>query len=198
MRRRFSVRLNVSTEAGQLRSRWPPQTVHVSLVDPHRRIALRVTDSQTSALFMRMRILSVALALWWTLIVNASADGNTGRIYGRVLIAGSNQPVCPISVTLTSSHEPPQRTTTSGAGYFRFLSAVPGRVRVVVGRSRAVRDVMVSANVANDELLVRPIVLPMLRTLNHVTTRQYELGRRICGKGASYYSDCVFSDYEDH
>jgi len=131
------------------------------------------------------------------LIGVSQADGNTGAIFGRVLIAGSSEPVSPISITLGSSNEPPQRGSTSRAGYFHFLSVMPGPVQVTIGRSRAIRYLTVSANIENNELVVPPIVLPGLRTLNHVTTRQYELARRICGKSSSYYSAYVYSDYED-
>ena len=125
----------------------------------------------------------------------ASADGNTGMIYGRVLIARSNMPVCPITVTATSDREPMLKTHTDADGSFHFLSVFPGPVRITVGRSRAVRNITVSANLPDLELAVSPIFLPPARA-TYAGGAQGQEARRVCGRPGNYYTRYVFSDYD--
>jgi hypothetical protein len=99
--------------------------------------------------------------MFCALTAPASADGNTGLIFGRVFIDGTNSPACPTTVTLTSDREPPQQTVTDRDGTFHFLTVIPGRATVQVGR--IVRDVSVSANIPNMDLYVRPIYVPRQR-----------------------------------
>ena len=113
-------------------------------------------------------------ALCCTLNATAWADGNTGLIYGRVLMNGTNMPPCPTTVTVSSDREPPQRTLTGPDGSFHFLSVMPGRVTLSVGRVN-VRDLVVSANLQNADTYVRPIMIPRPRRMavRIASTRPY-------------------------
>jgi hypothetical protein len=82
----------------------------------------------------------------------AVADGNTGEIYGRVLLSGTDRPACRIMVRVLSNREAPWETRTSADGSFVFLQIRPGPVTIVVGRNRERRQITVSANLPNQEV----------------------------------------------
>lgn len=107
------------------------------------------------------------------------ADANTGRVYGKVLLAGSHQPVCDMAVRIDSNREPTQWTRTLGDGSYHFLSVFPGRVTIVVGRSRGVRYEEVSANLPT---AVEPIYI---RQVN--MTPQYQTNQCPATSHVQYY-----------
>lgn len=109
-------------------------------------------------------------ALFCAFSATAWADGNTGLIYGRVLMNGTSAAPCPMIVTVSSNREPPQRTRTATDGTFHFLSVMPGPVTLSVGRV-VIRDLIVSANLQNADTYVRPIYVPRPRRMAiHVTS----------------------------
>lgn len=103
-----------------------------------------------------MRYLVLIGALCCATVRIASADGNTGLIYGTVYKAGTNQPLCAVPVIVSNDREPPQKTFTAADGSYHFLSVSPGRVKLLIGPLNEVRDVSVSANL---ETYVQPMYL---------------------------------------
>ncbi|HEY0392878.1 MAG TPA: hypothetical protein VGD01_00150 [Candidatus Elarobacter sp.] len=136
------------------------------------------------------RRLAVTTALLAALPATAGAQGNTGIIYGRVMIAGTHQPVCLITLTVHSDREADVQVQTRGDGTFRFLTVSPGPVRLIVGRSRATRSLDVSPNL---ETRAGDILLPPVRRQSHVTSELTALARRSCPANA--YRGYVASDY---
>jgi len=122
----------------------------------------------------------------------ALADGNTGIVYGRVLLSSTEQPVCRITVRALSNREGPWETNTGADGSFVFLSIRPGPVTIVVGRGREFRQINVSANLQNQETFYLP---PMPRsafaTVTHVQSRE---GDWSCP--SSSYRGYMFTDYD--
>ena len=143
-----------------------------------------------------MRTLAFVYAVCLSLAGVAQADGNLGLIYGRVLIAGSGEPVCPVTVTVTSDREPPLKTTTSNNGDFYFLAVSPGTVAVTVGRSRAVRYLTISANIANLDLILYPFYLSPINVLTDGPSTKAEAIQRICRGRHPYFSGYGYSDYD--
>jgi hypothetical protein len=129
------------------------------------------------------KILSAAILLACGV---AYADPNTGTIYGKVMVLGTRQPICPITVTARSNRQPEMTTHTLADGSFHFFSVTPGPINLVVGHDRFARTVTVSANLPNEEAHVIPIYLPRLRSGRAVR-------ERYCGKSA--YSGYGYSDY---
>jgi hypothetical protein len=128
----------------------------------------------------------------------ASADPNTGTIYGKVMVLGSHQPICPITVTARSNRQPEMTTHTYADGSFHFFSVSPGPVNLVVGHDRFARTVTVSANLPNEEAHVIPIYLPALkppplRTISPVSSKN-AIHAEYCGKNA--YGGYASSDYD--
>jgi hypothetical protein len=126
----------------------------------------------------------------------AQADGNTGLIYGRVLIAGSHVPVCPITVTVNSDREPLQKTTTSNNGEFHFLLVSPGTVVVTIGRSRVVRSLTISPNIQNLDLILEPFYLSPQPIVTTVSSARTQLIERVCHGHRQYFSAYGYSDYD--
>ena len=143
-----------------------------------------------------MRRLTLAYILCFVFTTVAPADANLGLIYGRVLIAGTNLPVCPITVTVTSDREPPQKTTTSADGHFHFLAVSPGTVAVTVGKSRAVRYLTISANIVNFDLILQPFYLLPIVTLQHASASQTHTIEQVCRGRNRYFSGYGYSDYD--
>jgi hypothetical protein len=127
-----------------------------------------------------------------SVVGSASADGNTGLIYGKVLLAGSHQPVCPIAVIVRSDRQAPLETFTAGDGSYHFLSVSPGPVTLSIGRSRSVQSLSVSANLLT---FVEPTYLPAIRPLSLRPSRRAQLARRICPENS--YQGYVFSDFDE-
>ncbi|HKU67927.1 MAG TPA: hypothetical protein VJP85_09125 [Candidatus Baltobacteraceae bacterium] len=115
----------------------------------------------------------------------ASADPNTGTIYGKVMVLGTHQPICPITVTARSNRQPEMKTHTLADGTFHFFSVSPGPVNVIVGHDRFARTVIVSANLPNEEAHVIPIYLPRLRA-GHGVRAQYCGTSAYSGYGSDY------------
>ena len=123
----------------------------------------------------------LAAAIAAALPVAAAADGNAGIIYGRVLLSGSDRPVCPITIRVFSDRESPWTTRTKADGSFVFLQIQPGPVTVVVGSNRERRRVTVSANLSNQELFY---LQPLRSSRRVMVTRDIA---RSC-PGASYHN----------
>lgn len=117
----------------------------------------------------------------------ASADPNTGTIYGKVMVLGTHQPICPITVTARSNRQPEMKTHTGADGSFHFFSVSPGSVNLIVGHDRFARTVTVSANLPNQEAHVIPIYLPRVHSAHGVHTSY-------CGDAA--YGGYGRSDYD--
>lgn len=139
-----------------------------------------------------MRFLMFALALLWSSTAIASADGNTGLIYGKVLLSGSHIPVCPIAVVVKSDRQAPQKTFTAGDGSYHFLTVSPGPVTLLIGHSRSVQALTVSANLLT---FVEPTYLPELRNPTMVSSRRAQFASRICPENS--YHGYVFSDFDE-
>ena len=133
-------------------------------------------------------------------MLNAVCSGiawaETGFIYGRVLVAGSGMPVCPITVTVESNSEPLQKTSTMNDGSFHFLAVSPGTVKVTVGRSRAVRYVTVSADIKNHDTWVEPFYLSPLVTLTDTKSAQTRQFQNLCRGRRPFFSGYGASDYD--
>jgi len=137
------------------------------------------------------RFLAPVSALVLSLCIPAElalADSNTGWIYGRVLIAGTRQPVCPITIIATNDRESPWEAQTRSDGSFYFLSLLPGRVRVIIGRSRLIRDVEVHANLPTEETFY----IAPLRGRSYA--RRDANVQRLCGSNS--YGGYMYSDYD--
>jgi hypothetical protein len=124
-----------------------------------------------------MRCFALLCALCCALTGTAWSNGNTGLIYGRVLISGSDLPMCPITVTAESDRQPLQSTNTLSDGSFYFLSVSPGSVKVTVGRS--VRYLTVDANLNNQDTYDNPIYLSR-REFSRESSRQAQSMSRLC------------------
>lgn len=98
----------------------------------------------------------------------ASADGNTGLVYGTVLSATTNRPLCAIPIVASNNREPPQKTFTAADGSYHFLSVSPGNVRLTIGPAREVRDISVSANL---ETYVQPVYVRLKRSMSGYSPR---------------------------
>lgn len=101
----------------------------------------------------------------------ASADPNTGIIYGRVFLAGTHRPVCAITITARNDRQPLLTTRTGRDGSFHFFGVSPGSVNLLIGRDRFERSVLVSANLQNLDAYVNPIYLSMRDVLYLCKTR---------------------------
>jgi len=116
------------------------------------------------------------------------ADSNTGWIYGRVVVTGTRQPVCPITIIAINNRESPWETHTRSDGSFYFLSLLPGRVTIIIGRNRVVREVEVHANLPTEETFY---VAPARRNPGARRDANVE---RLCGPGT--YGGFIYSDYD--
>lgn len=119
---------------------------------------------------------------------SALADSNTGWVYGRVMVAGTRQPVCPITILAVNDRESPWETHTRSDGSFYFLSLLPGRVKIIIGRNRLVRDVEVHANLPTEETFY---IAPLRRGS---APRRDANVQRLCGTGT--YGGFIYSDYD--
>ncbi|MBV9271407.1 MAG: hypothetical protein JO165_09945, partial [Candidatus Eremiobacteraeota bacterium] len=97
-------------------------------------------------------------------------------------------PVCPITVIATNDRESPWETRTHSDGSFYFLSLMPGRVKIIIGRDRLVRDVEVHANLPTEETFY---IAPQRRG---EAPRRDASVQRLCGAGT--YAGFMFSDYD--
>jgi hypothetical protein len=122
---------------------------------------------------------------------SALADGNTGTVYGRVLLSTTEQPVCRITVRALSNREGPWETNTGADGSFVFLSIRPGPVTIVIGRGREFRQISVSANLQNQETFYLPPLPRSLRTVTHV---QFAARDWPCPR--SSYRGYMLTDYD--
>lgn len=125
-----------------------------------------------------MRLALFLCALCCALTAAAFADGNTGLIYGRVYMDGTEKAPCPTVVMATSDRQAPLRAVTDKDGIFHFLDVVPGRVTLVVGR--VARDVIVSANISNMDTYVRPFYVPRQRAAFMVRSNQHFIVHSAC------------------
>jgi hypothetical protein len=138
---------------------------------------------------MRGISLALVIALVGCASEAAHADGDTGLVYGRVLIQGTGQPVCPITVRAVSNREPTWETQTQADGSFRFLALFPGNVTIIIGQNRIVQALTVHANLMERSTFY----LNPLPWRYHTPTG---VAAPVCTN--SSYQGYVFTDYDPY
>lgn len=122
----------------------------------------------------------------------ACADGNTGLIYGKVLLERAHIPICPIAVTAISGRQAPQQTFTRDDGSYHFLTVSPGPVTLVIGDNLRVHNLTVSANLSTS---VEPTYLPIVSEPRSVISPGgAERALRLCSRNS--YHQYFFSELD--
>jgi hypothetical protein len=136
-----------------------------------------------------MRFLALVLGLLCVSTGAGLADGNTGRVYGRVLVnigQGRIRPSCGVIVRVESDRQPTIQTRTRPDGSFLFASVFPGSATIVVGDMKlASQSVEISANLPS--ITPNFVVDDLIVDIGNIPERTNEERRQIalCPRSSS-------------